>query len=506
MDKVKHTEGFDSKSCLEKGKELFQKKDYHLALEQYCKVLDVAPEDREALFEMGKTYYVLENYPLAIKLLKKVRELQPDNIEACILLAKAYKSAGEYDAAIEELIKLKESGCYTSEIERELTFIYQSYSHLVQLCNFRGNYEMARKKANSALNSISQDNAFFRNRLLNELEIAERKTILSSKIRRLTVTLSNRCNLSCIMCITHNVPWEIPKRTIKEIFSLFPYLEKVMWQGGEVFVLDYFEEILSYAYQFPNLRQSIVTNGQLITEKMAEQLVKNNAELTFSIDGITKDTYEYIRRKAKFDRLIRNIKLISELKKQYKSNTILNLNVAVMKSNYHQLEGFIDFAQEFGFEFICLMPIHIHLKTPEDIFTNQDMEALRFITEVSPKIEAKAKQYGIRLENRLSRLTEINLTEPDTNKILNRGGEKKLLCHIPWQQLLIDYDGTVRPDCLCRIEKSAGSLLENSSLEEIWNNKVMQEYRKRIVDNDYVDLCNPMCISGKITESHLKLP
>ena len=191
---------------------------------------------------------------------------------------------------------------------------------------------------------------------------------------------------------------------------------------------------------------------------------------------------------------------------------VMNLNVAVMKSNYHQLEGFIDFAKEYGFEFICLMPIHIHLKTPEDIFTNQDMQALDFITKVSPKIADKAREYGLRIENRLPRLNEgagNKFSEEPKDNIMQQvelKSQPKLLCHIPWQQLLIDYDGSVRPDCLCMIEKNAASSLAEFSLADIWNNEAMIEYRDRIVRQDYRSFCNPICYSGKISESHLKIP
>jgi len=540
MDKAKQVKAINCNSCLERGKELFQKGNYLSAIEQYRKILDIHSEDKQALFEMGKAYYVLEKYLLAIKLLNKATILQPDNIDAHLLLAKAYKSVGRYDDSIVELTKLKESGCDNLDVDRELTSVYRerysglmdiskfngkydlaikeyeerlktnpkdekSISHLVQLYNFEGKYELTREKIPPTLRFIPKENTFFKNKLLNELEIAQGETVLSSKVRSLVITLSNKCNLSCIMCLTRNVPWELPEKIIKEIFALFPYLEKIMWQGGEVFVLDYFEEILSAASQYPNLRQSIVTNGLLITEKMAEKLVKNNVELTFSIDGVTKETYEYIRRGANFEILIRNLNLILELRKRHNSNMILNLNVAIMKSNYRQLENFIDFAQEYGFGFVCLMPIHIHLKTPEDIFTNQDIEALSFITEVSPKIEEKAQEYGIRLENRLPTLNSKNDNSSFENDI-EINPQKKFLCHIPWQQLYIDYDGSVRPDCLCKIQKSAGSLLKNLSLEEIWNNQVMQEYRRKIVNHDYLDLCNPACISGKIFETHLKFP
>lgn len=536
MDEVNQIKTSKLQSYLEIGKKYFQQKDYPSAIEQYHRTLKNYPKEKEVFFEIGKTYYVLSDYLKAIKFLKNAIKLDSNNEHAHFILAKAYKEIGNYNDSIKELQKLREICYKTFDLDNELISVYRekyeelidiskfngdydlatreyeeklkinprdekNISHLLQLYNFQGKYELTKKKASRVLNFMPDTEVFFKNKILNELEIAEGKIILSSKIRRLCVTLSNKCNLSCIMCITHNAPWEIPKKVIKEIYSLFPYLEKIMWQGGEVFVLDYFDEILSYAFQFPNLKQNIVTNGQLITEKMAEKLVKNNVELTFSIDGVTKDIYEYIRRGANFETLIRNLNLILKLRKSYNSNMILNLNVAIMKSNYHQLERFIDFAKEYSFGFICLMPIHIHLKTREDIFTNQDMKALNFITEVSPNMEMKAREYGIRLENRLSRLAKGN-----TKRFLNKRGDGKLLCHIPWQQLLIDYDGTVRPDCLCKIEKSAGSLLENHSLKEIWNNEVMQEYRKRIFNHNYLDLCNQNCITGKIAETHLKFP
>jgi MoaA/NifB/PqqE/SkfB family radical SAM enzyme len=99
-----------------------------------------------------------------------------------------------------------------------------------------------------------------------------------------------------------------------------------------------------------------------------------------------------------------------------------------------------------------------------------------------------------------------NITKNDSFKNIREKDTTKLLCHIPWQQLLIDYDGTVRPDCLCRIDKSAGSLVKDFSLEHIWNNETMVEYRKRIFNHDYTDFCNNICSSGKICESHLKIP
>jgi hypothetical protein len=48
-----------------------------------------------------------------------------------------------------------------------------------------------------------------------------------------------------------------------------PYLEKIIWMGGEVFIYKGFEEMLDVGYS-NNLFQEITTNAQNISESMAE--------------------------------------------------------------------------------------------------------------------------------------------------------------------------------------------------------------------------------------------
>ena len=60
--------------------------------------------------------------------------------------------------------------------------------------------------------------------------------------------------------------------------------------------MDYFKDLFKEAARFPNIRQIINTNGLLMTEEWAKDLIESKADITFSIDGVTKDVYEYIRK------------------------------------------------------------------------------------------------------------------------------------------------------------------------------------------------------------------
>jgi len=276
-----------------------------------------------------------------------------------------------------------------------------------------------------------------------------------------------------------------------------------MWQGGEVFHLEYFTDLLQEAYRYPNLRQSIVTNGQLLTDEIAEQLVKNNVELTFSVDSVYKETYEYIRCGANYEKLVHAIETVANLRKRLRSNLIMNMNVVVMRSNYRELRKLVEFAGGHGFEFVCLMPLHTHLKTDEDIFSGPDSEAVDFLRGEMEAIENTARELGVRLENRLTIPHKPVISESSPQQLSKIVAPTTYLCHLPWYQLLLDYDGTVRPDCLCGVTPNAGSL-QTISIAEAWNSVVMQEYRSNLSQHFNGIACNKDCITGKIKETHLR--
>jgi len=555
-------------------------------------------------FEIGKIYCMIKEYAKAVENLEKALEETNETgemfLSVAILLIKTYKNVHKHDFAAELLEKIKnrfESHLVDETVRDMDESIYQRFpgdyefngnyqdlinkyikilegidyrnSHilcfLAQAYNFTGRYSDTVKLYELYKDKI-RDNVFFKNKFLNEYEIAAHKIDLQSKPRNMMVVLSNRCNISCIMCLTSHCKWELPKEKLEEIIKLFPYLEKIMWQGGEVLFLPYFKDILKHALIYPNMKQSLISNFQLADEEMIELIVKNNIELTISIDGVEKNTYETIRRGAKFDRLESNLELLKTLRTQIRNKMILNMNVVVMRENYHILADFVEYAHKYKFDFVCFMPMNFIpqngvkkqkiIKEQQDIFSDIDMEELKIMSYQMLAANKKAREFGIRIE---SRLNTVDLTEdeikryesdraiidiyvknkkekigkiisdkyadmkdgavPEYKKIsselelnktsvgqpsLKPEADYKLLCHLPWFSLTLDFDGSVRPDCQCNIDKNIGDL-EKYSIEELWNNEKMKYYRRCIIENNYDKLCSGNCISGKITEFHLKL-
>ena len=113
--------------------------------------------------------------------------------------------------------------------------------------------------------------------------------------------------------------------------------------------------------KFPKLKDfCLMTNGILWTretwEKVSDDIKKLNIEAIISIDGATKETFEANRGGAKFDKLLKNLDYIAELRKKEEVNHLV-LRHVVQKNNYHELPMIIEFAKKYSFDDIVIHKI-----------------------------------------------------------------------------------------------------------------------------------------------------
>jgi MoaA/NifB/PqqE/SkfB family radical SAM enzyme/predicted Zn-dependent protease len=465
---------------IREAKALLENKRFDQAIKEFERAINMGYEGKEVHKDLGFAYLAQREYDLAISQLQQALSFGRRDVHIYLALGRAYRGKGEYENSV--------------------------------------------KVFNLAFQAVPpQEATFYNNKILNEIEISQGKTVLESKPLGLWVTLTTRCNLRCVMCNIWKRPFDLHSKTIKEIINYFPYLEKLYWQGGEVFLSEYFEELLERTSDYPHIEQNINTNGILINEKWASKFSGKNISLTFAIDGITKETYEKIRRGARFEDLIRSIELVNIQKGRDRDSRNLDsskgittiMSFMVMKSNYRQLEGTLDFTKRYNFDYLQIYPIDGTIDQ-ENIFVHKDREAIRYINEVKHRVEEKAREYGIRL---LMRLPEDKAAAGDNHdkggqqdNSCGQGPKRRLsagdanvnacassfsetricpelrdgFCYLPWQHLFLDGTGEVRPSCYC--QESVGDI-KYSSLEEVWNGDKMRSYRQRILNRQYYGLC-----------------
>lgn len=422
------------KKYMQEGRAYLKRKDYDLAIGTLRQALDFCEKDEDkfyAYIELGVAYREKGKYDLAIKEFETALEYNPKNARIFVEIGRLYQYQKKFSLAIEKFQQAVQSGYVNGDIHMDLGFSYYhqgDYTLAIEHLNeaislgvknnidiyfylgraYRENrqYQQSVEILSLAYKLPSAEEAFFRNKILNEIEISQRKTVLESKPIGLWVNLTTRCNLRCIMCEVWKTPWDIPESAVEEIAGYFPYLEELYWQGGEVFLSKYFEELFDKATSYPHLKQNINTNGILVDERWAKKLARKNISLAYAIDGIVPKTYEHIRRGAKFEDLIKSIETIKKYKRIYNEDVgyadkmITIMSFIVMRSNYREIEKTIDFAKTHGFDLLQLNPIE-GVVDLENIFLHKDQEALEYINKAVPEILSQAKDYGIVLDVRV---------------------------------------------------------------------------------------------------------
>ncbi|MDD3392946.1 MAG: radical SAM protein, partial [Bacilli bacterium] len=439
----------------------------------YKKVLDIDPNWNKADLELARIYHRQRRTDLAMSFYNKFTNKVKDNIDVYKEIGKLYESMGDLENAVFNIEKASE--LYPNDIMTsfELGIAYRE----------AGKDKESIDIFNKLLNmDIIKNDKFLNNKALNEYEISMRKEVLESKPRAMIGMIMNKCNISCRICdIWREGKWQEPDRILKEIVELLPYMEDICWQGGEVFLMDGFNDMLSEGVKCKNLNQVIFTNGLLLNEKNLEIIAKGNVELVLSIDGARKESYEYIRRGASFEKLCKVLELIKEVRKSTGAKINTYYNPVICRTNYKEIEEMVEFAKKYEFTAITLNPIRGYPE--ENIFEPINEEAFAYMRQIIPKAEMKSKEYGIRFNNWMPidcECKEINfkhsIIDEEDNK--ENSNEKKvdidnkiespknnnetkcdndskaeqekkknnrMICYAPWQRLLLDNMGQVRP-------------------------------------------------------------
>jgi uncharacterized Fe-S cluster-containing radical SAM superfamily protein len=380
---------------------------------------------------------------------------------------------------------------------------------------------------------------YVKNLFLNEREITAGKTVLESYPSRMTVRLTNTCNMRCVMCVMPTeTPWYVPTAHHEEIRFLTPYLEDLQWQGGEPFVMPrpFFRGLLERGAQNRYLGQSIITNGVLIDKEWAEVLVRCRVFTRISVDGPNKQVYEKIRKGGKWDDLVRAVENIQEEMHRQGKTTRLELHMVVMRSNYRHIADTIDFAKKYGFSIVDLSHVMGDHFKEENIFTYADKDVWRELQAQRSLARRKALEAGIQFGDALPYPPREFVSEeaveakpqsgqagpegifsarPAADSVPSatakeagalqasaaappRRSRGSFYCLSAWKKIIVRDSGPLITNWHC--DRDIGHTSRDSLLKA-WNSPQMQEYRKRISDNTQDGLCTSYCLSGALIDS-----
>ena len=327
------------------------------------------------------------------------------------------------------------------------------------------------------------------NYILNINEILEHKVFLNSSPLSAQILLSNKCNLKCRMCNFkeyHDNSF-MNKKEIEKIIENNPQLITVEWSGGGEPLLHPDIEYFIDLAELYKIKQIIITNALLFTEKLIKKISKYNVNLVLSIDGGSKKVYENIRLQGKYDNLIKNIKSINNYRSKFNSKSFIKIYCVVIRENYLHLTEMIDFCYKYNIKEVLFLSDSVENKN--NIILYGTKEEKKELSNILKRTIAYSKEKKVicSLDEKLKDILYLN-----KNKKNNFENNDKSFCLTPWQQIRILPKGEVFPTYFC--DKSIGNIF-NNSLSEIWNSDTMIKYRTEILKNKNNNICSQYCSS-----------
>lgn len=170
-------------------------------------------------------------------------------------------------------------------------------------------------------------------------------------LRHVGFNLTEACNLRCLHCFVNSSPEvdrikELSDEEALEVIASLVVLGKpdFTFSGGEPLLrqdlLITILEKLRRTDAAENIK--VITNGLLMTEKLAERLAGFNLEVQISLDGSNAEVHDFIRGHGSFDRAVAALKML--ISRGIKTSTC----TTVMKPNLANLSEIVRFAISLG--------------------------------------------------------------------------------------------------------------------------------------------------------------
>jgi len=146
------------------------------------------------------------------------------------------------------------------------------------------------------------------------------------------IEVSSRCQIKCKHCFRQYVninendfmPLDVYKKIVSECGREGLFTLKFSMRG-EPLLHPNIVEMVHYAKENNIKEVWINTNGGLITEKLAYDLISSGVDwITMSFDGLGK-TYEEIRTPLKYEESLKKLKILRKVRDELNAKTILNV-------------------------------------------------------------------------------------------------------------------------------------------------------------------------------------
>jgi len=268
------------------------------------------------------------------------------------------------------------------------------------------------------------------------------------------VETTAKCNLYCPMCPRESHPQ--PKEDMLD--GIFTRLVNESARSAEHMMLIGLGEPLLDPSIFDRIEYCaehgistlLSTNGTLLDEKAADRLLSTRLDhITLSFDGATRESYEFYRKGARFEKVRDNFVRFARMKHERRLPVQIVVQMVVMERNRNETEEFV-----------------------------------RFWSAVPGVDQVRLKE------------DETNLMQPEAG---HQSADWRWPCHYLWRgPMYVKHNGDVYPCCQSyMLDGKPVGHLGKQSLEEIWNSPGMRQMRElhALGRANEIDICSRCLIN-----------
>lgn len=216
----------------------------------------------------------------------------------------------------------------------------------------------------------------------------------------LNLNVTNVCNQNCPMCnaviVGKGKGVTISFEEFRELLERFkPYsISSLTLSGGEPSLVKDMPAILDYvAGKFPfgiNVNSNLYAAEKTI-KPFAEAALRNNIRIGTSFDGFGEIADRLRGAKDVSSRVLKNIELVTGLKKELNSDSTLNMNTVICDQNLDQIPDILDMSEKYGWT-QTLAPWNCFYYQDED---NPELQTLHYSEKLEKVIALASRKKNI---------------------------------------------------------------------------------------------------------------
>jgi len=306
--------------------------------------------------------------------------------------------------------------------------------------------------------------------------------------------VTNRCNLLCETCPRTfealEPPADMDWALFTRIVDQLPNLKRAVLHGvGEPMLVRALPEMIRYLKD-RGVYVLFNTNGTLLREKRFRELIDAGLdELRVSLDAADAATYAFVRGKPFFDRIVRDVKLMTAYQQRTGAmNPKVSLWLTGLKETVQQLPDFVRLAAEMG-----VAEVHLQRLVFDEAGFGM-ARAASSLFEQTQADEVASIEAAVALGASLGvTLDASGATEPGLS--LKQTGEQPWsICRRPWSLMYFTAHGRALPCCIAPFsargyENYTLGDARTQTVAEMWNGGAYQDFRARLVGDAPPDPC-----------------